>query len=263
MSCLEIKNRDILEIKDIGKFHELDSHGYIQNSAIYPLVQKEYTPIINEVVKKVIEKFDSTVHSIYLRGSVAKGIAIHGVSDIDLFFLSYRPFEESEIQYMNDIAVALCKQFSFVNGIEMYTQTMSSLENTSTKFMLKTQCVCIYGEDVIPSLPSFKIDKNAINHVCSLEKDVELTLDGKHSYAWMMKRIVRMGLEICMERAQKYTRDLYLCYQVFADFYPDKEASMGNALRIAIGHKPEDIDKAALLKELTQFLMDERNKNLN
>jgi hypothetical protein len=58
-----------------------------------------------------------------------------------------------------------------------------------------------------------------------------------------MKQLLRSGLELAMERACCYTRDLYPCYRIFATYHPEKAAAMARALTLAVnpsGH-PEPI----------------------
>ena len=158
----------------------------------------------------------------------------------------------------------MCEKFPFVNDIEMHDQTMESLVQVPVQFMFKTQCVCIYGEDIVPDLPRFKIDMNAIAHSRSLKKDIQDTLEGNHSCGWIMKRIVRVGLEICMIEEQVYTRDLFPCYQVFSKYYPEWEEKMRESLTIAIEpiHDSEIIN--GILNTLGIFLIKEvERKKLN
>ena len=42
-----------------------------------------------------------------------------------------------------------------------------------------------------------------------------------------------------MVKEQRYTRDLYLCYESFAKHYPEKEREMYRALELAINPKTD------------------------
>lgn len=254
-----------MEIKEIGKFHDLDANGFILNSSIYPIVQKEYEEPIHLTIKYLNEKISDNIHSIYLRGSVAKGIAVHGISDIDLIVLVGKSItSEIKIFLYKDLEKQVCKNFPFIKGIECHDQSLESLNKASVQFMFKTQCVCIYGEDIIPDLPKFKIDKNAISHSRSLAKDIQDTLEGNHSCGWIMKRIVRVGLEICMLEEQVYTRDLYPCYKVFSKYYPEWQAIMTEALGLAIEPTKEKDKIKEVLNSLGSFLVNEaQRKKIN
>jgi hypothetical protein len=262
------------KIYPTGKFNDLDSEGYILNSGVYPVIQKEYKAPVQKSIDAVLEHFSEIIHSIYLRGSVAKGIAILNVSDIDFIFISTIELtkEEKSILY-DEIEPKICVEFPYINGIELHFQTLDSLQQNWVQFMMSTQCVCIYGEDLNLTLPKFKIDENAYSHIGSLESDIssiqeefikETNSDEiKSACTWIMKRIVRVGFEICIrrgERAQKYTRDLYPCYEVFSEYYPERKAEMFEALTLAI-YPIDDKDKIdKILCDLGQFLISEIKK---
>ena len=65
-----------------------------------------------------------------------------------------------------------------------------------------------------------------------------------------MKKILRTGFSLVMEKEKAFTRDLYPSYQLFSKYYPDQEPQMRQALEWAIN--PTD-DSAGLLKYLGEF----------
>ncbi|MNL57955.1 hypothetical protein D3C87_1815530 [compost metagenome] len=80
-----------------------------------------------------------------------------------------------------------------------------------------------------------------------------MDLNSVEDRKWMSRRIVRSGLEITLSRSQKFTRDLYFCYEEFTRYYPDKKQIMYAALENALnGHI--DIEN---FRELICFLNDE------
>lgn len=250
-----------MKILPIGKFHEINQRGEILNCCIYPIIQKEYEIPIYLAVDGIKDKIGNKIHSIYLRGSVAKGIAIHDISDIDLVILSKDKISEQENQELySEVASKICSQYRFIKGIEMYCQHIDTLKNTSAQFMFKTQCICIEGQDIIPSLPNFLISTPHLYTFHSLASNISSTIEGKHSMPWLMKKIVRAGLELCMTREQCYTRDLYPCYEIFRKYYPEKEPQMKIALEIAIGNKIDKIEGIALIHEIGNFLLTEVRK---
>ena len=46
----------------------------------------------------------------------------------------------------------------------------------------------------------------------------------------MMKIIIRVGFELVVAQEQRFTPDLYLCYETFSTYYPTKEKEMRQAL---------------------------------
>ena len=57
-----------------------------------------------------------------------------------------------------------------------------------------------------------------------------------------MKGILRTSLEILIEKSGKYSRDLYPCYELFSEFYPDKESQMREVLYLAL-NPTDDVKK--------------------
>ena len=86
-----------MEIIKIGKLHTFDKDGNIQNSCILPIQQNEYKLVVNKIVAELLVYIKTSIHSIYIRGSVAKGIAIPFVSDIDIIVILNNPYSEKEI----------------------------------------------------------------------------------------------------------------------------------------------------------------------
>lgn len=252
-----------MEIRKIGKFHDIDQQDYISNPCVYPVLQIEYQNPINLIVDKVMRKYSYNIHSIYLRGSVAKGIAIHNISDIDFIILVLEPlsYEDKNFLY-NVIEKEVCELYPFINGIELHGQDLNSLDGVKVQFLFKTQCICIFGEDIIPSLPRFKLGKDAIAHAFSLNNDIANTLKGLHTCGWIMKRLIRVGFELCMLDARCYTRDLYLCYEIFSRYYPQQTTAMKEALILAIQPTTDKYIIEKSLIELGHFLVQEVREKL-
>ena len=104
------------------------------------------------------------------------------------------------------------------------------------------QSVCLYGEPI--DVPKMMPGKEMVIHAWGistrlsamreyLEKD-KTEEKIKKKCTWFMKALLRVGAEITMERSKKYTRDLYPCYEIFAEYYPEKEAEMRNILDLAL-----------------------------
>lgn len=81
-------------------------------------------------------------------------------------------------------------------------------------------------------MPKLKVEKDLAIHSRNFHKRVdrykerlakeEVDEETKKSCVWFMKGLLRVGFEITMERSQKYTRDLYRCYETFSEYYPEK-----------------------------------------
>lgn len=59
--------------KTVGSFLEIDTNGYIINPASFEKIQEKWQKPLDEVKSEYLTRFGTTLHSLYLRGSVAKG----------------------------------------------------------------------------------------------------------------------------------------------------------------------------------------------
>lgn len=105
------------------------------------------------------------------------------------------------------------------------------------------ETVCIYGEDLAERLPGYKPGPDIAFQTRYFQKHFDLFLneypvepeDEKLDFLnWMLRRFLRLGMELVMEREQRFTRDLYLCYESFSKHYPEKQEEMYRALELAV-----------------------------
>lgn len=64
-----------------------DEDGYVINQTSIKHIQPEFETILFKSIELVKEAFDEHLHSIYLYGSIGRGTAVAGESDLDLTVL--------------------------------------------------------------------------------------------------------------------------------------------------------------------------------
>jgi hypothetical protein len=110
--------------------------------------------------------------------------------------------------------------------------------------MVKTQSLCLYGTNLADAIPPYKVGFETTQHIQNIATKVEDMLswfqedktDEKvlKKCGWIMKQLLRSASELVMERSGKYTRDLYPCYEIFSQYYPQKKDEMYKVLELAI-----------------------------
>lgn len=70
----------------------------------------------------------------------------------------------------------------------------------------------------------------------------------------LMKRILRSGFELVMEREGRYTTSLYLHYECFARHYPDRERDMRRVLEIFLNPDSRWPEMPAFLNDFGGWL---------
>ncbi len=233
------------KIRSIGTVQNLDKNGYIINNLSLDNIQQEYAIILDDVLAFYKYHFKTNIHSIYLKGSVAKGMAIHHISDLDTIGISYSEITKENLKVREPFWIEMNNKYPYLNGIEMYFESLDNvMSSKELQFLIQSQCICIHGKNLRNEIPKFGIGEWAYSHSNYIEeamRKVETRLKEenteqylKETCSWIMKGIVRLGFELVMKEEQCFTRDLYPCYELFSKHYPSKSDEMKEALRLAI-----------------------------
>jgi hypothetical protein len=258
-----------VEILPIGSFQYPDAEGFIPNIGIFPIQQDFYREVLAEALEAIRVDLPGVFHSIYVRGSVAKGSAILEISDIDTVLIVHSSLTSQSSQKLDKIRADLVQKYSpRLPKIEFWVQSKAKFADTPRlQFVLKTQCVCIFGENLLPTFPAFKIGKEAFGHVASFEQEIldiraEILAETdpqelQDICVWLMKRILRTGFELVMLRSQKFTRDLYPCMSTFCEFYPNHTESMRAVLHLALNPSEDKTEILTIIDGLAAFICTE------
>jgi hypothetical protein len=233
------------KIKKIGSIQKTDSKGYIINDFSLENIQKDYLDVLELLIEMYKENYSDILHSVYIRGSVLKGLAVRDISDIDTVAIVKRELTEDEYKIAENIEKKIVAKHPYLNGAELLFQEYKKVSSSvKFQFLLKTQTRCVYGTDLTPELPNFKIGSYSYVHSDRLEEDVKIVEqwleniedldDIKEICLGVMKRIVRIGFEVVMSREQYFTRDLYYCYEAFSKYYPEKSEDMYEVMELAV-----------------------------
>lgn len=260
MEDMTTKNK--IEIKPKGSYFDVDENGFVINPANIEKIQLEWKPVIDDVVESYKQTYGENLKNVYIRVSVAKGEAVRGISDIDTFAYVDLPKEETKKDTLKELRDKLEAKYDFTDGIEMGAYPMSEIENDT---IILNQSACVHGEPI--SIPKMKVGRETAIHSPTfhnrfkwfkkfLQKD-ESEEETKKGCVWLMKGLLRVGFEITMERSQKYTRDLYRCYETFAEYYPEKEAEMREVLDLALNPIADKNKMKEIMENIGAFLLAE------
>lgn len=268
----------MIHIKEIGRFCEEDTEGFILNDASMENIQPVFLRVIDEVVKEYRLHLKEELHSIYIRGSVPRGLGIEGVSDLDTIAVTNKCMQELDVDWVEKTEGDMDYRFPQINGVEFSFYYIEDILQTETfamiPFMIKTHSVCVHGEDIKGQLPNYKADITLENeHLVNIGDQIRRAkedLDGNEdlediedSCVWIMKIIVRAGLALVIEEEQVYTRDLYPAFQLFSRHYPEKESDMKQALEYALNPVDDPDELLSFLNEMGEWMIHESEKWLH
>lgn len=247
-----------------GNVLQVDEDGYLVNPCRPDLIQPPWLHAVEAVRAACLQHFATRLHSLYVRGSVATGRAVPGLSDIDMIAVINADPRPDDWSWTSRLGHDLGALYPFHTGIEIALvplQRISAADGPRAScFLLATQSVCVWGEDLTPALPRFRPGPDSALHAHHIGRDVRRVarlLAGAAAprevgtwCRWIMKRLVRSGFELVMEEERTYTRDLEECYAAFARHFPAYSQQMRHALAWAV--RPS-ADREEILRFLSTF----------
>lgn len=219
-------------IRPIGRYFPIDEDGYVVNITHPKNIVSPWKEEVTAATEYLKSRFGADLHSIYLRGTVAQGAAIEGVSDIDLFALIH-PNGTSSVKWET------------INGFDSSLPTDIAYSHYCTPFdtyhpglamIIQTQSTCLYGTDISSSLSRYRpgIDMCLNYKWMKADWDTFHAIPSEkvtpHDVQAILKVIIRTGFELVMEKEKQYTTSLYWCVESFSKYYPKKAVLMRKAL---------------------------------
>lgn len=263
----------LAKIKRLGGYLEADEHGYLKKRADVSNIRGRWLEAVEATREVYVSGWGDALHSVYVRGSVANGFAVENVSDLDSFavFREGRFDGPSAETWEERAARDLQERFPFVAGFELICAPFERAidrENPDA-FITKVESACVCGEDLAAKIEGYRPGPEMAfqtryfrRHldVFASEYPLESEQDQPETLAWLLRRFLRLGMELVMDREQRFTRDLYPCYQSFAKHYPQKQGEMYRALELAVNpiSSPEAEDFARNFGEWLAKEADER-----
>jgi len=163
-----------------------------------------------------------------------------------------------------DLEKELQAEFPFVKEVEiMLTQYFDEFfeKNPRLAMILKTQSLCIFGNDLSVKIPPFSPNKKMILNLTWLEDDVNDFLKKekitKRDCQEITKILIRSGFELVIEKERKFTTDLYLCYQVFSKYFPKKENEMREMLHLYLNPTEDDFYLKKKINDFGEWMIGE------
>lgn len=150
-----------------------DREGYIINYTSKDNISLNYLSILEELIQLLKQDLNDKLHSIYVYGSVGRGEAIWGKSDIDLSIVLNLQLTREELEKLNNHKNRFVKENKMVPKIDFDIGTLNDVLKEENLyywgFWIKHICTCIYGEDLSINFPKMKPNRS----ICqSLNQDV-------------------------------------------------------------------------------------------
>lgn len=262
-----------------GRLWQLDANGYILNDARAEYIHPPFDVLVNDAVAAYTQHLTNDIHSIYVSGSVARGLAVEGESDMNIFAVLNEISDPDLVlrDWIPPAEEAILDKHKSIADIRLdlwpYAYVLNDPAYFSIgAFIIKTQSVCVWGSDLASELLDYRISPHIANDdIVQINDDVLESLDDiqtnprrARTVAYRVsKQLLHTGFSLVMLEEGVYTRDLNLSYECFVKHYPDRAHYMRQALEYA--HNPPRDPQLVLnlLDDLGLFVISEADKWLD
>jgi len=255
--------------------HGLDRDGTIIREGALDRVPAPFVPVVAAARACITETFGdprlpgARLHSAYLYGSIPRGTAVPGVSDLDLLIVFRDEPTDADRAAARALEAALNQDFPQINGagivLGSVPGTLSELERYDGGFFVACLCTPLLGEDLAARLPRY-----CPTALLARETNGDLALvlprwraraaqaatdaDRKTLTRAFARRLVRTGFTLIMPRWGGWTSDLRLSADLFGRYYPERAGQMHRAAAIARTPSADPAVLAMLIDDLGPWL---------
>ncbi|WP_416983592.1 nucleotidyltransferase domain-containing protein [Streptomyces sp. T028] len=237
----------------------LDPQGYIAREGSLARVPQDFRPVVAAARDGILDLFGTRLHSAYLYGSIPRGTARVGRSDLDVLVVLYDEPTEADRSGGQGLLEALDQGFPQIDGggvlLSDRTRVLSDLERYDLGFFVACLCTPLLGEDLAEYLPRYRPDSllaRETNGDLALvlprwRARIAETADTEEALRplvrVMSRRLVRTAFTLVMPRWNGWTSDLHEMAEAFAIHYPERAGQV----RAAATHGYEPTGDAAVL----------------
>lgn len=230
----------------------LDTQGHLEREGSLARVPHAFRPVVAVARGRVLEVFGARLHSAYLYGSIPRGTARVGRSDLDLLIALREEPSDADREAVRTLGESVDKEFPQIDGVGtlLYgrARLLSEAERYDLGWFVACLCTPLLGEDLAVYLPRYRPDS-----LLARETNGDLALllprwrqriadaaDTDESrrplVRFMSRHLVRTGFTLVMPRWNGWTSDLREMAEAFGAYYPERADRMRAAADL--GYEP-------------------------
>lgn len=230
----------------------LDRDGFIAREGDLTFVPHVFAPVVEAAKSAILSAFrPDRLHSGYLYGSVPRGTAVPGTSDLDVLLALRDEPTDPDRATASRLEDALDARFPQINGagigLASRATLLSDIERYDLGWFVACLCTPLTGEDLAARLPRYRptslLARETNGDIGDLiprwrdqlgeaRTDASLHALSRH----VARRTVRTGFTLVMPFWNGWTSDLGESAAVFGRYYPARWGQMQVAA--AVGRTP-------------------------
>ncbi|GAA1580986.1 nucleotidyltransferase domain-containing protein [Actinomadura kijaniata] len=248
----------------------LDRDGTIAREGALDRVPAVFVPVVDAARAHITATFGGTrLHSAYLYGSIPRGTATPGVSDLDLQLALHDEPTEADRADAKVIEDALDRAFPQIDGVGiLLTSTrvlLSDLERHDGGFFIACLCTPLLGPDLAEELPRYRptalLARETNGDLARVlprwrarATEAATDADRRILSRSVGRRIVRTGFTLIMPRWGGWTSDLDRSAELFGRYYPERFEQMRTAAAVGRAPSSDPVVLGTLLNDLGPWL---------
>ncbi|WP_243834699.1 nucleotidyltransferase domain-containing protein [Exiguobacterium sp. AT1b] len=235
-----------------------DEAGYVINQTSIKHIQPEFETVLFKSIELVKEALGEQLHSMYLYGSIGRGTATVGQSDLDLTVLVHEDVDTAELMEKTELLLTEHPEIIKIDyDIGRLDVALEPSNRFEWGFWLRHLCTCVDGEDISTRFPLMKPDarvSRALNQdlVSSIETTKTKLLHGEMSHIEkrsIVKRVIRGSYLTINVKDESFATTVEACLAILKLYFPGNQCvEQGETLL-----RQDDITNQQLLDYLNEI----------
>ncbi|MFB7600074.1 nucleotidyltransferase domain-containing protein [Streptomyces sp. NPDC056160] len=212
-----------------------------------------FRPVLAAARERLPRLYGARLHSAYVYGSIPRGTARAGRSDLDLLVALRGEPGDADRDATRAFGTALDQEFPEVDGVGTLLHSretlLSDLERYDLGWFVACLCTPLLGDDLAARLPRYRPDDPLLARETNGDLSrllprwreriatAEDTEEARRPLVRFMSRhLVRTGFTLVMGRWQGWTSDLHEMAAAFGTYHPARAVQMAAAA--VLGYEP-------------------------
>ncbi len=250
-------------------YRGLRADGTIMREGALGLIPAAFAEVVDAARVGITGTFRNRLHSAYLYGSIPRGTAVPGVSDLDLLVVLREDPATADRAAARAIELVLDSGFPQISGVGIVLSSerilLSEIERYDGGFFVACLCTPLLGEDLAARLPSYRptglLARETNGDLARLlprwrERSAMATSDAEREALsrGVGRRLVRIGFTLVMPRWAGWTSDLNESAEIFGRYYPERAGQMRTAAAAGLVPSAEPAVIGLLIDDLGPWL---------
>lgn len=243
----------------------LDKGGFIENLYSPKNIAPEFQEVVTAVIDSLLSDLPNQIDGIYLYGSVPRGSAVVGRSDLDVSIVLNTSIGKKEKRVFQRLSDCTPKAYPQVSKLDIdpgfLSEVLQPQERFHWQFWLKHCCCCIWGNDLSIDFPRYKPSREIAQ---ALNGDLSTFLDQMSPAFKTMtdadiakligKKLVRAAYYFVAEKDGSWHTNLSQCSAVAKRYYPEQSDDIELAHQYALGQLTSKVKALELYERLSKNL---------